>query len=94
MSENLALASCARLIRKAGAERVGKEAAEELARILENIGVFISSEAIEYAGYAGRATVKKKDIEIAATKVLSNQSPEDVISLFLRPPSKVLRTGQ
>ncbi len=92
MSENLALASCARLIRKAGAHRVGKEASEELARILENIGVLISQEAMEYAGYAGRQTVKRKDIEIAATKVLCNQSPEDVVSLFLRPPSELLRT--
>jgi histone H3/H4 len=91
MSENLALASTARLIRKAGAQRVGKEAAEELAKILENIGVFISKEAREYAEYAGRLTVKKKDIEMAATKVLSNQSPEDVVSLFVRPPSEVLR---
>jgi len=93
MSENLALASCARLIRKAGTQRVGKDASEELAKILENIGVIISKEAKEYAEYAGRLTVKQKDIEMAATKVLSNQSPEAVVSLFLRPPSELLRSS-
>ncbi len=93
MSENLAFASCARLIRKAGAERVGKDGAEELAKILENIGILISKEAREYAEYAGRLTVKKKDIEMAAPKILSNHSPEDVVSLFLRPPSDLLHSG-
>ncbi len=59
-----------RLCKKAGADRVSEAAAEELAEVLEEIGVKIAKEALEYAVYAGRKTIKVEDIEIAAKKVL------------------------
>ena len=58
-----------RLCKKAGAERVSEEGAEELAKALEDIGVKIAKEALDYAMHAGRKTVKAEDIEIATRKV-------------------------
>lgn len=58
-----------RIIKKAGAERVSEEAAEELRRALEEIGEKIAREAIDYARHAGRKTVKVEDVRIAARKM-------------------------
>ena len=54
-----------RLIEKAGAKRVSKKAAEELAEILEGRAKEISKKAATLAGYAGRTTVMKQDIKLA-----------------------------
>jgi histone H3/H4 len=59
-----------KLIKRAGAERVSEESANALGTALEEIGVRIAAEAIDYAHHAGRKTVKARDIEIAAKKVL------------------------
>jgi len=59
-----------RIIKKAKADRVSESAAKALAVALEDIGIKISEEAIEYAVHAGRKTVKSEDIEIATRKVL------------------------
>ncbi len=59
-----------RLCKKAGADRVSEAAAKELANVLEEIGVKIAKEALDYAVYAGRKTIKVEDIEIAVKKVL------------------------
>jgi len=67
----LAVAAMHRICKKAGAERVSESAAEEMARKLEEIGIKIGKEAIDFAMHAGRKTVKAEDIEIAARKVLS-----------------------
>jgi histone H3/H4 len=66
----LAVAPMHRICKKAGADRVSESAARELAKVLDDLGVEIAKEAIDYAMHAGRKTIKKKDIEIAATKVL------------------------
>jgi len=66
----LAIAPMHRICKKAGAERVSETAADELAKVLEDVGVRIAREAIDYAMHAGRKTVKAEDIEIAARKVL------------------------
>jgi len=66
----LAVAPMHRICKKAGADRVSESAARELAEVLDTVGVEIAKEAIDYAMHAGRKTIKKKDIEIAATKVL------------------------
>ncbi|MCX8170519.1 MAG: histone family protein [Candidatus Bathyarchaeota archaeon] len=67
----LAIAAMHRICKKAGAERVSESAAMQLAKVLEEIGIKISREAVDFAMHAGRKTVKAEDIEIAAKKVLS-----------------------
>lgn len=66
----LAIAPMHRICKKAGAERVSETAADKLAKVLEDVGIRIAKEAIDYAMHAGRKTVKAEDIEIAARKVL------------------------
>ena len=58
-----------RLCKKAGADRVSEAAAQELAKVLDEIGTKIAKEAFDYSMYAGRKTIKTKDIEIAIRKV-------------------------
>ena len=65
----IAVAPMHRLCKKAGAERVSDAAARELAKALEEIGVKIAKEALDYAMHAGRKTIKTEDIEIATRKV-------------------------
>ena len=66
----LAIAPMHRLCKKAGAERVSEAAAKELAKSLEDIGIRIAKEALDFAMHAGRKTIKAEDIEIAARKVM------------------------
>jgi histone H3/H4 len=67
----LAVAPMHRLCRKAGADRVSEAAAKELAKVLEDIGVRIAKEALDFAMHAGRKTIKSEDIEIAAKKIMN-----------------------
>jgi histone H3/H4 len=67
---DLAVAPMHRLCKKAGADRVSEAAAKELAKALEDIGVKIAKEALDFAMHAGRKTIKSEDIEIAAKKVM------------------------
>ena len=66
----IAVAPMHRLCIKAGAERVSESAAKELERVLDEIGVKIAKEALDYAVHSGRKTIKAKDIEIATRKVM------------------------
>ncbi len=66
----IAVATMHRLCKKAGAHRVSEAAAKELGKALEEIGIKIAKEALEYAMYAGRKTIKTEDIEIATRKVM------------------------
>lgn len=54
-----------RIIRKAGAERVSKEAVEELKDAVEDLGEEVATDATEMADHANRNTVKKEDVEMA-----------------------------
>lgn len=67
----ISVAPMIRLCKKAGAKRVSEEAAKELARVFDEIGVKIAKEAWDYATYAGRKTIKTEDIEIAVRKVMA-----------------------
>ncbi|NIM45458.1 MAG: histone, partial [Nitrososphaeria archaeon] len=49
----LSIAPMHRICKKAGAERVSESAAKELAKTLEDVGINISKEAIDYAMHAG-----------------------------------------
>jgi histone H3/H4 len=66
----LSLAPIHRLIKKAGATRASEDAAEELRKILEEVGIAIAKEALSLAQYAGRRTVKREDIDRAARTLL------------------------
>jgi len=70
LGDEIKVAPMHKLIKRAGAERVSEESAEALGKALEEIGVKVAKEALDYAHHAGRKTVKAKDIEIAAEKVL------------------------
>ncbi len=66
----LTIAPIKRLIEKAGAKRVSKDAAEELAKILESKAREISKKAADLAKYSGRRTVMKKDIKLAKKELI------------------------
>jgi histone H3/H4 len=70
VKKDLQLAPMHRIIKKAGARRVSESAAVELRKILEEIGLKISKEALDFTEHANRTTVKDVDIRIAAKKVL------------------------
>jgi histone H3/H4 len=67
---DLAVAPMHRLCKKAGADRVSEAAAKELAKVMEEIGIKIAKEALDFAMHAGRKTIKAEDIEIAAKKAM------------------------
>ena len=69
-SSEFGLAAVYRVIKKAGAERVGDDAAIELRTELEALGVQISKRAVTLANHAGRKTVKPADIKLAAEEIL------------------------
>jgi histone H3/H4 len=71
MVKEIKVAPMHKLIKRAGAARVSEESAISLGRELEEIGIKVAKEAIDYAKHAGRKTVKARDIEIAAQKILS-----------------------
>jgi len=67
---DLSIAAMHRICKKAGAERVSESAAREMAKVLEELGMKIGREALDFAMHAGRQTVKGRDIEIAVKKVM------------------------
>lgn len=69
----ISVAPMHRLCKKAGADRVSEQASKELAKVLEEVGVKIAKEALDYAVHSRRKTVKAEDIEIAVRKVLEKR---------------------
>jgi histone H3/H4 len=65
-SSEFGLSAMYRILKKSGAERVSDESADELRRILEEIGVTIAKSAVDMSGHAGRKTVKAEDVRLAA----------------------------
>ena len=60
--EELPVSAMHRIIKKAGAERVSESGAKELARVLEEIGLKIGKDALEFSMYAGRKQSKEKTL--------------------------------
>jgi len=66
----LSIAAVHRLIERAGAERVGDDAAEELRKVLEDLAERAGKKAKELASHAGRKTVKAEDIRLAVKEII------------------------
>ena len=65
-SSELGLSSMYRSLKKAGAERVSDESADELRRIIEDIALEIAEKAVEMSKHAKRKTVKAEDVKLAS----------------------------
>ncbi len=71
----LPVAPVSRLIREAGARRVSEGARDALAEVLENYGLEVAKEAVEWANHAKRKTVKAEDIKEAVKRVKPPRIP-------------------
>ena len=65
----LPLAIMERLLKEGGAERVAEDAKKALAEVLEDYGLEIAKDAILLSEHAGRKTVRKEDVELAAKRM-------------------------
>ena len=65
----LPLANMERLLKEGGAERVSEDAKEALAEVLENYGLEIAKDATLLSDHAGRKTVRKEDVKLAAKRM-------------------------
>ncbi len=65
-SSELGLSAMYRILKKAGANRVSVESADELRRIIEVIADGIAKSAVYMATHAGRKTVKGEDVKLAS----------------------------
>ncbi|HLD41998.1 MAG TPA: histone family protein [archaeon] len=68
----LSISAMEKILREAGSERVSKKAAIELADLLEEYGLQIGKDAMEFAKHAGRKTVIDGDIKLAKKKMSEN----------------------
>ncbi len=65
-ASNFGLPAMYRILKKAGAERVSDESADELRRVIEDIATEIAKNAVDMSKHAGRKTVKAEDIKFAS----------------------------
>lgn len=65
MVKDFPLAPLEKILRRAGAERVSKQALKELKLILLEISNKIALDAIALAHHAKRLTIKREDIRLA-----------------------------
>ncbi|HJJ27101.1 MAG TPA: NFYB/HAP3 family transcription factor subunit [Methanocorpusculum sp.] len=63
---DLPKAAIVRIAKKAGADRVGEDAADAIVIKAEAYIAKIAADAFELAKHAGRKTIKAEDIELAA----------------------------
>ena len=65
-TSELGLSAMNRILKKAGAERVTQESANELRRIVEDISYEIAKNSIEMAKHAGRRTIRAEDVKLGS----------------------------
>ena len=65
-SSELGLSAMYRILKKAGAERVSDESADELRRVIEEIAEGIAKSAVDMASHASRKTIKREDVKLAS----------------------------
>jgi len=65
-SSELGLSAMYRILKKAGAERVSDESADELRRVIEDVANNIAKNAVDMASHAGRKTIKGEDVKLAS----------------------------
>ncbi len=65
-SSDIGMSAMYRILKKAGAQRISDESADELRRITEEIAGGIAKSAVEMASHAGRKTIKSEDVKLAA----------------------------
>jgi histone H3/H4 len=70
VKKDIQLAPMHRIIKKGGAERVSDSAAKELRIVLEEVGLKISRDALDFTRHARRKTVRAEDVRLAANKFL------------------------
>ena len=71
-SSELGLSSMYRILKKAGAERVSDESAEELRRVIEEIALEIAKNSVEMSKHAKRKTIKAEDVKLASKTLKKN----------------------
>jgi histone H3/H4 len=65
-TSDLGVSAMYRILKKAGAERVSDESAEELRKVIEDIATEIAKNAVYMSKHAGRKTVKAEDVKLAS----------------------------
>ncbi len=61
----LPLAAMEKILKRAGADRVGEDAKAELRNMLEEYAMKVATAAASYSKHAGRKTIKAEDIQLA-----------------------------
>lgn len=61
----LPLAAMEKILKRAGADRVGEDAKAQLRDMLEDYAMKVAGAAASYSKHAGRKTVKAEDIQLA-----------------------------
>jgi histone H3/H4 len=64
------LAAMYRILKKSGAERISDDAADELRKVLEEVGGRIARQAVDLSLHAGRKTIKPEDVTLASKNVI------------------------
>ena len=64
------LAAMYRILKKSGAERISDDAADELRKVLEEVGGRIARQAVDLSLHAGRKTIKPEDVILASKNVI------------------------
>jgi len=63
-----------RIFKRAGAERVGEDAINEMEKFLEEYGLKVANQSVLLASHAGRKTVKSEDIKLSIKNILETKA--------------------